>query len=83
MNYPVLATIVWVLMVSFVGMLPRRFHKRFGFPLLLAFPIVVILLWRELGWIWGMALILAGLSIYRYPARYYGLALLRRLGIKG
>ncbi|MFT5161406.1 MAG: hypothetical protein ACI9ZD_003025, partial [Paracoccaceae bacterium] len=33
----------------------------------------------ELGIWWALALFVGGLSIFRYPARYYGLILWRKL----
>ena len=44
-----LPTILWVLLISAVGMLPQRFHKRFGFPLLALFPFVL----AHLAWAMG------------------------------
>lgn len=72
-------TILWILVISFVGRLPMRFHKRFGFPLLFLFPFVLGYLGWEMGAFWALGLFVAGLSIYRYPARYFGLALWRRV----
>lgn len=79
MSYSILVTIIWILVVSAVGMMPRAFHKPFGFPLLAMFPVVLVYLGWEMGFFWALGLFLAGLSIFRYPARYYGLALWRKL----
>ncbi len=79
MSWSLLATIFWVLAVSLVGMMPRTQHKRFGFPLLAMFPFLLAFVAFELGLWWALGLFAAGLSIYRYPARYYGLALWRKL----
>ena len=72
MTWSVGLTIGWVLVISAVGMLPMRFHKRFGFPMLALFPVVLAYLGWEMGVWWAVGLFAAALSIYRYPARYYG-----------
>lgn len=79
MSWSLLTTIGWILVVSLVGMMPRSQHKKFGFPLLALFPVVLGFLAWELGFWWALGLFLAALSIYRYPARYYGLALWRKI----
>jgi hypothetical protein len=65
-------TIGWILVISAIGMLPMRFHKRFGFPMLFLFPFVWGYLAWDLGFWWALALFVGALSIFRYPARYYG-----------
>ena len=72
-------TIAWVLVISAIGMLPMRFHKRFGFPMLMLFPFVLVFLAYDLGFWWAPALFVGALSIFRYPARYFGLKLWRKL----
>ncbi len=79
MNTSLLVTIAWVLVVSLVGMLLSKFHKRFGFPLLAMFPFVLVYLGWETGFFWALGLFVAALSIFRYPARYYGRALWRKV----
>ncbi len=79
MNGSLIVTILWVLAISVVGLLPRSQHKKFGFPMLALFPFVLAYLGWDMGLFWALGLLAAGLSIYRYPARYYGLALLRKL----
>jgi len=79
MNTSLVITIIWVLAVSCVGMLPRDYHKRLGFPMLALFPFVLGYLAWDLGPYWALALLAAAASIFRYPAKYYGLALWRKL----
>ncbi len=81
-NTSLILTIVWVLALSFVGMLPMKFHKRLGFPLLLLFPFLLFYLAWDMGPLWALVLFAAGLSIFRYPARYFGRILWRRLSGK-
>ncbi|MFQ5438768.1 MAG: DUF2484 family protein, partial [Paracoccaceae bacterium] len=68
MNGALVATIAWVLAISAVGFLPRANHKRFGFPLLFIFPFVLFYLGWQMGVFWALGLVIAALSIYRYPA---------------
>jgi len=75
----IIATCLWVVLVSGIGMAPRRFHKPVGLPMLLLFFPLVAWISVDLGWIWGAGLFLAGLSIFRYPARYFGLALWQKV----
>jgi len=79
MNGGLAVTILWVLLISGVGMMPRDWHWRLGLPMLLLFPFVLGYLAWDMGIYWGLALLVAALSIYRYPARYYGIALWQRL----
>ena len=79
----ILATCLWVLAVSVVGMMPRRFHKPAGFPLMFLFFPLLVWVGYEMGWIWAVVLLFAGLSIFRYPAKYYGLLLWRRITGRG
>ena len=79
MTPPLLWLIAWILAVSVVGFLPSRFHKRFGFPLLVLFVPLLIYVGWSLGLAWAVGVFVAGLSIYRYPARYYGRLLLGKL----
>ena len=79
MTVSLIVTMVWILAISLVGMLPRSFHKPLGFPMLVLFPAVLIYLAVDTGPWWALALFAAGLSIFRYPARYYGRFLWRKL----
>ncbi|GEM_PF-1425243 len=74
-----LVTIIWVLVISVIGMLPMRFHWRFGLPMLLLFPVILLWLGWSMGIWWALALLAGALSIYRYPARHYGRMLWRKL----
>jgi len=69
----------WIILISGVGMLPRRFHWRFGLPMLVLFPVVLAYFAWDTGPYWGLALFVAALSIYRYPVKHFGLALYRKV----
>jgi len=79
MTVSLIVTILWVLVISLIGMLPMRFHKRLGFPMLAIFPFVLVYLAYDTGIWWAVGLFAAGLSIYRYPAKYYGRKVWSRL----
>jgi hypothetical protein len=74
-----LAAILWVLAVSGVGMMPRKWHPRLGLPLLVLLPVVLWGLAADLGPWWAVGLFVGALSIFRYPAKYFGLFLWRKL----
>ena len=62
---------LWVLASAVVSMLPMRLQYFPGFALMLAAPALVFLLGREFG-LWAAAVaVLAFLSMYRNPLRYY------------
>ncbi len=79
MTVSLIVAIIWVLVISFVGMLLGPQHKRFGFPMLALFSFVLVYLAWDTGIFLALGLFVAALSIYRYPARYYGLAMSRKL----
>ena len=79
MSPPLIGAVIWVLAVSAVGMGPRRYHKRLGFPLLALLVPLTLWLWIGAGPGWALGLIAGALSIYRYPARYYTRALWKRV----
>jgi len=72
-------TIIWILVISAVGMLPRAYHWRFGLPMLMLFPFVLGYLAWDTGIYWALALVAAWVSIYRYPLKYFGLAMMRKV----
>lgn len=74
-----LAAILWVLAVSTVGMLPRKWHPRLGLPMLVLLPFVLWGLAADLGVWWAVGLFVGALSIFRYPAKYFGLYLWHRV----
>ncbi|NOX73896.1 MAG: DUF2484 family protein [Alphaproteobacteria bacterium] len=79
MSLSLIITILWIIVISVIGMMPMRFHKRLGFPMLMLFPFVLIYLAYDMGVWWAVALFVGGLSIFRYPARYFGLKAWRKL----
>ncbi|WP_341861920.1 DUF2484 family protein [Gymnodinialimonas sp. 57CJ19] len=62
---------VWVVASAIVAMMPMRLQWPFGFPLLvLSVPMVVFVGYTH-GWIWTAVIVLAVVSMYRNPLRYF------------
>ncbi|MGR3452491.1 DUF2484 family protein [Pseudooceanicola sp.] len=61
---------LWALAATVVAMLPMRQQYAPGIALLAAAPLLITLIWWDLGWVWG-GLALAGvLSMFRRPLAY-------------
>ena len=61
---------IWVLAGAFTAMLPMRYQKWTGLPLLLAAPVLIWLIGADYGW-WAAAIaLLAFGSMFRFPLRY-------------
>lgn len=69
MNPSLIAAIVWVLVGSFCAMLPMRYQRWIGGPLLLAVPVLIYWLYRDFGFWIVVVAVLAFLSMFRYPLR--------------
>lgn len=62
---------LWVLASAIVAMLPMRFQWPLGFPLLLASIPMVGFVGYSHGWIWSVVIVIAVVSMYRNPLRYF------------
>ena len=62
--------IAWVFASALVAMLPMRRQYIPGVALLLAAPILIAMIWVQVGWIAGLAAIAAFVSMFRNPLRY-------------
>lgn len=60
----------WVLASAAVAMLPMRRQYIPGLALLLAAPVLIALVWRDVGAWAGLAALAAFASMYRNPLRY-------------
>lgn len=63
-------SIGWVLASAVVAMLPMRRQYLLGLALLLAAPVLIALIWVQVGWWAGLAGVAAFTSMYRNPLRY-------------
>lgn len=79
MNYSLIAAIVWVLIISGIGMLPRRFHPYLGLPMLALLPFLLAYIAYDAGPYWALGLLIGAISIFRYPLRYFGRLAWRKL----
>ena len=79
-SWSALLGFVWIVLVSIVALMPFPQHKPYALAMLLLFPVLLILIGIEWGWLFAAAFFIAALSIYRYPARYLARHLWRRIG---
>ncbi|MFD1157452.1 DUF2484 family protein [Roseovarius aestuarii] len=62
---------LWVLAASVVALLPLRYQYAPGIMLLLAAPVLIYLIGRNVGSWAGAAAALAFISMFRKPLRYF------------
>ena len=78
MSQPLVLGCIWVVAAAITAMLPMRFQKFPGIPLLFAAPILLFWIGRVHGWLWLAIGLFAFLSMFRRPLVYLGR---RALGI--
>jgi hypothetical protein len=61
----------WVFASAAVAMLPMRLQYVPGVALMLAAPVLIALVWRDVGAWAGLAALAALVSMYRNPLRYF------------
>lgn len=71
MSAPVFASALWVLAATVVAFLPMRRQYAPGIVLLAAAPVLIVWLGWEHGWFWSLAALLAFVSMFRNPLRYF------------
>jgi len=71
---------LWVIAAACVAMLPMRWQYAPGLGLLLLAVPLLVMVGREVGWIWVAAVLFAVLSMYRRPLWALALYLRRRIG---
>ena len=64
-------SVLWVFASATVAMLPMRLQYVPGVLLLLAAPVLIFFIGREVGWIAGLAALAAFVSMFRNPLRYF------------
>jgi len=62
---------VWVLAATIVAMLPMRRQYLPGMALLITAPVLVAVIWRDQGWVWGLVAFAGFLSMFRRPLAYF------------
>lgn len=71
MSWPVIIAALWVLAATVVALLPMRMQYVPGVALLLAAPVLIIWLAVLYGWWVGVLALLAFVSMFRNPLRYF------------
>jgi len=71
MSMSVILSAVWVLASTGVAMLPMRRQMAPGLMLLIAAPILIVWLGYDHGWYWSVAAVLAFVSMFRNPLRFF------------
>ena len=71
MTLSAICSIAWVFAATGVAMLPMRLQFPPGLVLLIAAPILIIWLGLDFGWLASVGALVAFLSMFRNPLRYY------------
>ena len=71
MSTPLILGCLWVVASTVVAMLPMRAQMVPGLTLLLAAPLLLVWIGWEHGWIWAGTGLIAFLSMFRNPLRYF------------
>lgn len=61
----------WVIAATIVAFLPMRYQYGPGVLLLLAAPVLIFFVGKELGWLPAGLALLAFISMFRHPLRYF------------
>lgn len=80
MNATALLGLIWVILVSGIAMIPYPRHRPYALALLILFPILLVAIIVDYGWLWGALFFGGALSIYRYPAIFLVKRLRTKLG---
>lgn len=71
MSCSVVAAASWVLAATAVAFLPMRRQYAPGLALLALAPLPIVWLGHDFGWFWSLAAVLALVSMFRHPLRYF------------
>lgn len=71
MSLSVMLALAWVFASTVVAFLPMRLQYLPGGALLFAAPVLIVFLGYQHGWIAGAGALLAFLSMFRNPLRYF------------
>lgn len=70
---------LWIILVSIVAMVPYPRHRPYAIAMLALFPFLMGAVWIEWGGWVALVLLVAALSIYRYPAMFLARWVMRKL----
>lgn len=71
MSASVTLAVFWAIASTIVAFLPMRRQYLPGGTLLFSAPLVILFLGYQHGWVWVIPALLAFLSMYRNPLRYF------------
>lgn len=71
MSASVTIAVLWVIASTIVAFLPMRRQYLPGGALMLAVPLVIVFLGYQHGWVWTVPALLAFVSMFRNPLRYF------------
>ena len=67
LSTPLILGCFWVLAATGTAMLPMRYQRYIGLPLLLAVPVLLVWIGMELGWLWVCVGLFTFVSMFRRP----------------
>jgi len=70
LSTPLVFGCLWTIAASATAMLPLRFQRYPGFPLLIVAPVLLVWIGEFHGWLWLAAGLFAFLSVFRRPLNY-------------
>ena len=71
MSASVILGVIWVFASTVVAFLPMRHQMIPGGALFFSAPVLVLFIGYQHGWVWIVPCLLAFLSMYRNPLRYF------------
>ncbi len=82
MSWALVCAVGWVFVATATACLPMRLQYGPGLVLLVLAPVLIIWLGAAHGWIWSAIALLAFVSMFRNPLRYF-LARARGMRMEG
>ncbi|WP_294620298.1 DUF2484 family protein [uncultured Roseovarius sp.] len=82
MTLSVVLACLWIILANILGMIPSRDnHWRRAYMLIaLGIPLLVFVIYQNGPW-WGLAFLIAAMSVLRWPVVYLGRWLRARVGL--
>lgn len=71
MSWSLILGISWVFAATATALLPMRRQYLPGITLLIMAPVLIIWLGVDFGWGWSVAALLAFISMFRNPLKYF------------
>ena len=71
MSLSALSAVFWVFAATVTALLPMRHQYVPGITLLVVAPLLIVWLGYDHGWMWSVLALLAFVSMFRNPLRYF------------